>query len=150
MTGRWRTKKRLVPTWRCCGTDRNCFAAPGAPPESPSPVDWAREAERVARAAPRTEAAPRTDCEDTDRPGAMRPRCTPRRPGFGWGREPRAVEFSGGLPFVRLGKRCVLGLGFFACAVGTLPEANGHLFDDRGNPDRPRSSVPETPDAAQP
>jgi hypothetical protein len=119
-------------------------------PQPRAQTDWAAEARRVAGATPLAKVAPRTDCEDTDRPGAMLPRCTPRRPEFSWGHEPRRVEFAGGLPFVRVGKRCLVGLGFFGCAIGTLPDANGHLFDERKDLDRPRSSVPDAPDATHP
>jgi hypothetical protein len=37
----------------------------------------------------------------------------------------------------------VVGLGFFGCALGKKPEANGHLFDGMHDPDRQRSSVPD-------
>jgi hypothetical protein len=36
-------------------------------------------------------------------------------------------------------------LGFFGCALGKLPEADGTLFEDMDDPDRPRSSVPDIP-----
>ena len=128
--------------------------APAASPTAIDPaatgashIDWAHEAERVARTTHTPAPPPRTDCEDTDRPGAMKPRCTPRHLSFGWGHEPRTVEFDGGLPFVRLGKRCLIGLGFFGCAIGKLPDANGHLFDERNAADRPTSSVPDLPGA---
>jgi hypothetical protein len=67
-----------------------------------------------------------------------------------WDPEPNKFGLTDGpglrLPFVRLGKRCVLGLGFFGCGVGKLPEANGHVLDDFRDPDRPRSSVPDPND----
>ena len=59
------------------------------------------------------------------------------------GKEDRRVGFASGLPFVRLGKRCVVGLGFFACNPGELPEVNGHLLDDMKDPERATSSVPD-------
>jgi hypothetical protein len=44
---------------------------------------------------------------------------------------------------VRIGKRCVVGLDFSGCQIGKLPEADGTLFDDMRDPDRPRGSVPD-------
>jgi hypothetical protein len=44
---------------------------------------------------------------------------------------------------VEIGKRCAIGLGFFACGIGKLPDANGKLFDDIDDPERIRSSVPD-------
>lgn len=46
---------------------------------------------------------------------------------------------------MRIGKRCVVGLGFFGCATGTLPQANGQVLDEVKNTQRLRSSVPEAP-----
>jgi hypothetical protein len=51
------------------------------------------------------------------------------------------------IPYVRLGKRCVIALGAFGCAIGKLPEADGTLFDDMRDPNRPTSSVPDIPDS---
>jgi len=104
-------------------------------------IDWEREAERVARSAV-IPTKPK-DCDASDEPGSMRPKC--RMPGsFEWKPEPGRVGVDGLIPYVRLGKRCVLGLGFAGCGVGPLPEANSHLFDDLQNPDRARGSVPES------
>ena len=52
-------------------------------------------------------------------------------------------ETSLALPYMELGKRCVIGLGFFGCGIGKLPEPDGTLFDDMDDPNRPRDSVPE-------
>lgn len=107
-------------------------------------VDWSGEAARIADEAARAPGAVPT-CEPSGRPDSKLPPCPARGKAFDWRREPRPVEFSGGLPYVRLGKRCVVGLGFFGCAVGKLPEANGELFDAMRDPDRERSSVPDVP-----
>ena len=96
-------------------------------------------AERVARAHP--PAIP--ECDDRPRSGPPLPKCRQPTHPFQWRPEPKKAGFVGLLPYVQLGKRCVLGLGFFGCAVGRLPDANGHLFDDVNNPDRPRGSVPD-------
>lgn len=94
--------------------------------QPPPRVDWEREAERVARTHP--SALP--ECDDSPHFGPPLPKCKPPAHPFQWRPETGRAGFVGLLPYVRLGKRCVLGLGFFGCAVGTLPSANGHLFDD--------------------
>lgn len=118
---------------------------PSAPPPSASEartsprIDWALEAERSARAT----------VEETARPGPRNfgprdaPAPAPKPPEFDWA--PEQSGFSGGLPYVRLGKRCVVGLGFFGCAVGELPEPNGELFEGMRDPNRHDSSVPDPP-----
>lgn len=111
--------------------------ASDAPPAPP--IDWRLEAERsgraavvdAARAGPRAFGPPLT------------PAPTPQPKEFEWDPEPSRVGVAGGLPFVRLGKRCVVGLGFFGCAIGDLPEANGRLFEGMRDPDRHESSVPD-------
>jgi len=119
---------------------------PGLTGSAPAPrVDWGREAERLGQAAPQPPRPPALRCDDSDRPGVLLPKCTKPQRSFDWHPEPKTVEFDGLLPYVRLGKRCILGLGFFGCAVGKLPDANVHLFDDMKNPERDRSSVPDTP-----
>jgi phage tail protein X len=42
--------------------------------------------------------------------------------------------------------RCLVGLPFFGCAFGHLPEPDSGLFTDMSAVDRSRSSVPEIPD----
>jgi hypothetical protein len=125
---------------------------PDTPPAAAAPaptgaIDWEAAGREAARAHAQLP-EPRRDCDENPPPGSMRPRCRPAPHAFGWHREPRAVEWQGLLPFVHLGKRCVLGLGFFGCAVGKLPEADGHLLDGMREPDRERSSVPAAGDAA--
>lgn len=107
-------------------------------------IDWSRAAESVAAQAARAPGAV-PECEPTGRPDSKLPPCPERGRPFEWRREPRAVEFSGGLPYVRLGKRCAVGLGFFGCGIGKLPEANGALFEGMQDADRERSSVPDVP-----
>jgi hypothetical protein len=120
------------------------------PPTSPAAqsghiapqVDWTREAESVARARA-AEIAPEHTCDDGDRPGSTLPKCKQGGPAFQWDPEPSRFGVQGLIPYVRLGKHCVLGLGFFGCALGKLPEANGKLFDDLKDPGRPQGSVPD-------
>jgi hypothetical protein len=107
-------------------------------------IDWDREAATIAT----SQAASlfrelKHLCEEAARRGEQPPGCHKYRRPDPWSPEPKKFGFSGGLPYVRLGKRCVLGLGFFGCGVGKLPEADGHVFDDMRDPDRPRSSVPD-------
>jgi hypothetical protein len=46
-----------------------------------------------------------------------------------WHAEDKA-GFAGGLPYVRVSKHCIVGLPFFACAIGALPPPKSDLFDD--------------------
>ncbi|MEZ5457795.1 MAG: hypothetical protein R3E65_00290 [Steroidobacteraceae bacterium] len=68
--------------------------------------------------------------------------CKPRKGSWEWKAEPGKVGMAGPLPYVRVGKRCIVGLGFFGCALGEPPPPNDKLLDDMRKPDRPRSSVP--------
>jgi hypothetical protein len=111
---------------------------------SEPPIDWDGEGEQVAK----SQAALifkqlKRDCDESALRGEQRPKCRKYKKPDAWKPEPKKFGIDGGLPYVRLGKRCVLGLGFFGCAVGKLPEADGHVFDDMREPDRPRSSVPD-------
>jgi hypothetical protein len=112
----------------------------GTAPSAPS-IDWAREAEVTART--RAEALARGHlCEDKAHPGSTLPKCKKPSLSFQWNPEPPTFGVEGLIPYVRLGKHCVVGLGFFGCALGK-EEANGHLFEDLKNPNRPRGSVPD-------
>ncbi len=107
-------------------------------------IDWIKEAEVAARA--RSSAIPDTPaCNDTGRPGSALPKCKRSQSSFQWDPEPSTVGVEGLLPYIRLGKRCVFALVFFGCALGELPKANGHLFDDLKDRERAQSSVPESP-----
>ena len=117
--------------------------APTAP-NSSATIDWTAQATEVAAAvvdkAIRDEAR---ECDPTDSPSSFLPPCNPRTKPFEWTGEPR-VGFSGGLPYVRVGKRCAIGLGFFGCGIGRLPPANGDLFEGMDDAERDRSSVPSS------
>jgi hypothetical protein len=106
------------------------------------PVDWEKEAQRIGRSASIDSQSSGRACDDSGRPGSMLPKCNRPPRAFKWNPEPKRVGFAGPLPYVRLGDRCVLGLGFFGCGVGDLPKAESHLFDDFRSPERPSSSVP--------
>ena len=107
-------------------------------------IDWDRESAAVANSQSASIFKElKLLCQEAALRGEQPPGCHKYRKPDPWSPEPKKFGFSGGLPFVRLGKRCVLGLGFFGCGVGKLPEADGHVFDDMRDPDRPRSSVPD-------
>lgn len=121
--------------------DSTVAPATPTPPANDQPFDWRSEAARAAeRHAGQLNAPPVRDL--AGRPKPARRKCDPL-PKFDWDPEPEKAGFAGILPFVRLGKRCVLGLGFFGCGIGKLPEANGELFADMDNPNTAEGSVPE-------
>jgi hypothetical protein len=110
-------------------------------------IDWDQQAASVANSQAESIFKERKRvCDETARRGEEPPGCHRYRKPDAWSPEPKKFGFAGGLPFVRLSKRCVLGLGFFGCGVGKLPEADGHVLDDMRDPDRPRSSVPDAND----
>lgn len=123
--------------------ETTAITIPTPPPASDTPsapsIDWRLEAERSARAA--TEEAARAGLRTFGQP--LTPAPSPKPKEFEWDPEPSRAGFAGGLPFVRLGKRCVVGLGFFGCAIGDLPEANGKLFEGMRDPNQYESSVPD-------
>ena len=113
-------------------------------PQPPPPIEWDREAGAAADALVGDIARrDQRKCEDSARPGSWLPKCKKHPSSFQWSEEPRRAGFVNGLPYVRLGRRCILLAGLLGCAVGELPEANGHLFDDLKDPDRDRSSIPD-------
>lgn len=113
-------------------------------PREQAHIDWDLEAEVAADEWVGELARHETrKCDDSDKPGSWLPKCRKHRSGFEWNAEPQRAGFENGLPYVRLGKRCVLILGLVGCALGAAPAANGHLFEDLQDPDRDRSSVPD-------
>lgn len=117
-------------------------------PESPHPlasgsaIDWSAEAQRSARRAAAAGKGLLPRAFGTIPESPYRP-CAKRESSFTWDPEPKRAGFAGGLPYVRLGKRCIVGLGFFGCEVGALTPANGTLLDDMTTGNRERSSVPD-------
>ncbi len=75
-------------------------------------------------------------------------KCEKDKPLPQWRPEPSRVGLANGLlPYVRIGERCVIGLGFFACAVGKLPEGNAEeVLASLRDPERSESSVPDADD----
>lgn len=124
-------------------TAETSVAAPEQNP--PATIDWAAQAAQSAATV--VDKAIREEtrkCDPSNQPNSFLPPCNPRTNEFEWKREPPRVGFAGGLPYVRIGKRCAVGLGFFGCAIGPLPAANGDLFEGMDDPERDRSSVPAT------
>lgn len=75
-------------------------------------------------------------------PQPLREPCKPKESSFQWkAGEPRAGLLP--LPFVRIGERCIVGLGFFGCALGELPPPNDKMFDDMKKGEQSPSSVPD-------
>jgi hypothetical protein len=122
------------------GASSTSVAVPAAPEGIPQ-IDWHREAQITTNAmAPQLIKKQQRKCDEAKRTGAARPTgCKKDSYEAEWKPEPGRFGVSGGIPYVRLGKRCVLGLGFFGCALGKLPD------EDMDDPDRPRSSVPDIP-----
>jgi hypothetical protein len=104
------------------------------------PIDWTEEGRRAAAAAADKAPSPdRSKCDSTGLADPALPNCKPP-PEFKWA--PPKAGFANGLPYITVGDRCVVGLGFFGCGFGK-PPANGKLFDGMDDPNRDRSSVPE-------
>jgi hypothetical protein len=110
---------------------------------APATVDWGREASLAAR-----RAALQNGGEEqktfSPPPKPLPKPCKPKESSMEWnGDEDRAVTWAGPLPVFKVGKRCVVTIGFFACNLSEIPEANSHLLDDMRKPDRATSSVPD-------
>ena len=113
--------------------------SPAAPPSGTASIDWQTQAaEAAARQAAKT-GEPGTFSPP---PKPVRKPCKPRESSFEWNPEqPKAGLLP--LPYVVVGKRCVVGLGFFSCTLGELPPPNSHLFDDMKEGGERPSSVPD-------
>lgn len=113
-------------------------AGPGTPAESSGPpIDW--RAEGAAAAA--RQAAPAAPTGFSAPPKVARKACEPPKSSWEWNPEPRKAGLTP-LPYIVLG-RCVVGLGFFGCALQKPPEANSHLLDDMRDGKTSPSSVPD-------
>jgi hypothetical protein len=124
---------------------------PNISPSTDAPsVDWAEEREAFAKSlAPGLLDSHERTCAEAERRRQAPPEGCPRRSyDKKWEPEPKRAGFEGLLPYVRIGKRCVVGLGFWGCAMGKLPEADGSLLEDMDDPNLPASSVPDDPDPA--
>ncbi len=110
-------------------------------------IDWQRESELVGK---RVGAATPAASSFTPPPTPSTHVCEKSKQHPPWNRELKRAGFIGALPYVRVGKRCLVGLPFFGCAIGHLPEPDSELFTDMGAVDRSRSSVPDIPDCLPP
>lgn len=128
------TVSSLTPTPPAIPTE-----TPATPASPAAPIDWQGQAkEAAARQAAKTDEPPTF----SPPPRAVRQPCKPRESSFEWNPEqPRAGLLP--LPYVLIGKRCVVGLGFFSCTLGELPPPNSHLFDDMKEGKTQASSVPD-------
>jgi hypothetical protein len=124
-------------------------AAQPAPVTAPTPsIDWYQQGAIAARQQSSAKTGPQTFSKP---PTVLRSACKPKPSHFKW-KTPRTGRTVGDLhlPYIKLGKRCVVGLGFFGCNVGALPEVDGHLLDDFRDPDRSTSSVPSIDECVKP
>jgi hypothetical protein len=120
----------------------HAITSPEEPPPKPAAIDWYAEAEQVARTTiiESAELKPSAFGEQPKSPFKKR---KPRKPNVEWEPEPKKAGFMGPLPYVRLGKRCLVIPPLFGCKLGKLPAPNGASLEDIRDPDRPRSSVPD-------
>lgn len=123
-------------------------AAAGAQPSEPAVVNapnWLSEAQSVAESmAPGLINELQDKCATAQRLAQALPAgCKKKSLAKDWQPEPRRAGFIGIFPYMRIGK-CIIGLGFWGCAVQT-PSPDGTLLEDMRNPDRPVSSVPDLP-----
>jgi hypothetical protein len=123
--------------------------APAVQPRAAVHIDWQRESELVGKRVGAAAATP-TVSSFTPPPVASTQVCEKPKQHPPWNRELKRAGFIGALPYVRVGKRCLVGLPFFGCAIGHLPEPDDQLFTDMGAVDRSRSSVPEFPGCLPP
>lgn len=114
-----------------------------APATPPATIDWTAQASQAAAAVVDKAISEETrKCDPSAAPKSFLPPCHRKTRKFEW--NPERAGFSGGLPYVRVGERCAIGLGFFGCGFGAKPPARGDLFEDMDNPERERSSVPSS------
>jgi hypothetical protein len=106
--------------------------------EGTTTVDWYGEASKLAA----------RHAEDSSVPGGMgqpvqkmREACKPRDSSFEWSPEQEEYGLLP-LPYMMVGERCVVGIRFFSCSLGAMPEPNKRLFDDMRKGSTPQSSVP--------
>lgn len=108
-----------------------------------SAIDWYAQAEDLAREqsapAPR---GPRTFGEIPKSPFTRKETKT-QTP---WEPQERKAGFEGPLPYVRLGRRCMVMPPFFGCALGKIPRSKGIPREEVLDRDRERSSVPTLDD----
>jgi hypothetical protein len=75
--------------------------------------------------------------------------CQRRKRSWQWIPERKKSGFSGGLPWVQVSDHCIVGLGFFGCAIGELPPPRGDLLDDMDTSNQLQSTVPGIEDCVE-
>ena len=109
-----------------------------APSDSVAPgVDWAREATLAAR---RHSEAPPPAATFSEPPPKPREPC--RVKPWKWKPEEKRAGIAP-LPYVVIGKRCIIGLGFFGCSLGEPAEVASDQLDDYKKGDGAGPSVPD-------
>jgi hypothetical protein len=124
--------------------------APVATPVSPGKApDWRAAAELSAQRVLSGEGDGRRDF--TSIPESPYRDCLRKPNNFEWKPDAKRTGWSGGLPYVRMGRRCVVGLGFFGCiADPELPPADGTLLEDMNTINRMDGTVPGVQDCVMP
>lgn len=106
-----------------------------------SKMDWYRAADEVAHSLTNVR-RPRVYPGSGEHPKSPYRDCV-QQPQFAWDPQPTVVGLDHHLvPYLRLGKYCVITLGSFGCAFGHYPGPNGHLFDSIRNRDPTQDGEP--------
>jgi hypothetical protein len=108
-------------------------------------TDWRHEAQTEVEAqAAEAIKRQRRECDEARQHGKYPPGCPKASYDPHWQPQEKSAGFIGIVPYVRLGKRCIVVLSFFSCNLDAkLPDADGTLLKDVSDPSRPASSVPE-------
>lgn len=103
-------------------------AVPGVALPQRSKMDWYHAADDVARSLASVQ-RPQSHPGSGELPKSPYRDCA-QQPRFAWDPQPTVVGLDHHLvPYLRLGKWCVISLGSFGCAFDDFPAPNGHLFD---------------------
>jgi len=118
------------------------------PTTAPAP-DWRAAAERAARRATTVDPGQPQDFAAT--PASPYRDCQRKPNNFEWKPDAHRTGWANGLPYVRAGKRCVIGLGFFGCKLDPeLPPPDGELFEDMNTTNQMDGTVPGSQDCVAP
>jgi hypothetical protein len=110
-------------------------------PTAPPSTDWHTAAERAARLA--TTGDRKSTRDFTSSPTSPYRDCERKMNNFEWKPDAHRTGWANGLPYVRAGKRCVVGLGFFGCKLDPeLPPPDGELFADMNTANQMDGTVP--------
>jgi hypothetical protein len=118
-------------------------------PTAPPSPDWHSAAERAAQRA--ITADPNKTRDFTSTPASPYRDCERKVNNFEWKPDAHRTGWANGLPYVRAGKRCVIGLGFFGCHLDPeLPPPDGELFEDMNTANQMDGTVPGAQDCVMP